>query len=209
MISKQHNEHQNFWADKYALEYMEKNKSFNAELGNEGWQKILAKADDIKNILDCGCNIGRNIQFLNTVLPEAKKSVIEISKPAYDFVTNNFEISESFNGIIVESDFKEESFDLVFICGVLIHIHPDDLLANMQKMFEYSNKYILIAEYFNRTPVMIEHQGELNKLFKSDFGKLFLENFNVSLVDYGFLWGHIYDKAGFDDITWWLFKKED
>jgi len=29
----------------------------------------------------------------------------------------------------------------------------------------------------------------------------------VELVDYGFLWGHIYDSAGFDDITWWLFKK--
>jgi len=47
-----------------------------------------------------------------------------------------------------------------------------------------------------------------NKLFKQDFGKLFIENFSVKPVDYGFLWGHIYDKAGFDDITWWLFEKE-
>ena len=54
---------------------------------------------------------------------------------------------------------------------------------------------------------MIEYQGEQNKLFKRDFGKLFIENFNVQLVDYGFLWGHIYDSAGFDDITWWLFEK--
>ena len=41
-----------------------------------------------------------------------------------------------------------------------------------------------------------------------DFGKLFLENFPVKLIDYGFLWGHIYDHAGFDDITWWVFKKQ-
>jgi hypothetical protein len=91
--------------------------------------------------------------------------------------------------------------------GVLIHIHPDDLLANMRKMFDYSNKYILIGEYFNRTPVMIEYQGQKDKLFKRDFGKLFIENFPVDLVDYGFLWGHIYDDAGFDDVTWWLFEK--
>jgi hypothetical protein len=54
---------------------------------------------------------------------------------------------------------------------------------------------------------MIEYQGEQNKLFKRDFGKLFIENFNVQLVDYGFLWGHIYDDAGFDDIKWCLFEK--
>lgn len=36
-----------------------------------------------------------------------------------------------------------------------------------------------------------------------------IENFEVSLVDYGFLWGHIYDSAGFDDITWWLFEKKE
>jgi hypothetical protein len=46
-----------------------------------------------------------------------------------------------------------------------------------------------------------------NRLFKRDFGKLFLENFSAELIDYGFLWGHIYDDAGFDDITWWLFEK--
>ena len=54
---------------------------------------------------------------------------------------------------------------------------------------------------------MIEYQGQKDKLFKRDFGKLFIENFDVTVVDYGFLWGHIYDKAGFDDVTWWLFEK--
>ena len=110
--------------------------------------------------------------------------------------------------VVLIWNFRESEFDLVYVMGVLIHIHPDDLLANMQKMYEYSNKYILIGEYFNRTPVMIEYQGEKDRLFKRDFGKLFIENFNVNLVDYGFLWGHLYDKAGFDDITWWLFEKK-
>jgi hypothetical protein len=55
---------------------------------------------------------------------------------------------------------------------------------------------------------MIEYQGQDNKLFKQDFGKLFLKNFKVNLVDYGFLWGEVYDNGGFDDITWWLFEKQ-
>lgn len=34
-----------------------------------------------------------------------------------------------------------------------------------------------------------------------------MENVPVTLVDYGFLWGHLYDDAGFDDVIWWLFEK--
>jgi pseudaminic acid biosynthesis-associated methylase len=169
---------------------------------------MLAKAEGVSIILECGCNIGRNIGFINEAKPAAAVSIIEISTTAYDFVTKTYKIKEKFNGPIVESAFQNGAFDLTFTSGVLIHIHPDDLLANMKKLFDYSSKYVLIAEYFNRTPVMIEYQGQANKLFKRDFGKLFLENFKVELVDYGFLWGHIYDVAGFDDLTWWLFEKK-
>lgn len=200
------NEQHHFWANQYAHDYIRKNRQFDREMGEDGWRKMLDKAGEIRSVLECGCNIGRNIGFLDKVLPGAKKSVIEISEPAFNFVTSQFDLESSFNGAIVDSNLSP-GFDLVFTVGVLIHIHPDDLLANIKKMYDYSGKYILIGEYFNRTPVMIEYQGQADKLFKRDFGKLFIENFNVSLVDYGFLWGHIYDKAGFDDITWWLFQK--
>ncbi len=202
------NNQQNFWKKTYAADYIKKNSSFEKKLGVECWEEMLKRTDAINSIIECGCNIGRNINFLNEVLPNADKSVIEINETAYNVVTSNFNLKKTFNGSIVASNFRESEFDLVYVMGVLIHIHPDDLLANMQKMYEYSNKYILIGEYFNRTPVMIEYQGEKDRLFKRDFGKLFIESFNVNLVDYGFLWGHLYDKAGFDDITWWLFEKK-
>lgn len=200
------NEQQNFWANDYAQEYIRKNSGFDQALGIEGWRKMLAKTEGIGSILECGCNIGRNIGFLEAVLPSATKSVIEISKPAFEFVTRQHQLEHAFNGSIEASDFTNQ-FDLVFTIGVLIHIHPDDLLANMRKMYDYSDKYVLMGEYFNRTPTMIEYQGQKDRLFKRDFGKLFIENFPVDLVDYGFLWGHVYDAAGFDDITWWLFQK--
>lgn len=201
------NEQQNFWANDYAREYIRKNSEFDQRLGIEAWKTMLARADSISSILECGCNIGRNVGFLNAAMPTAKKSVIEISKPAFDFVTSHHSLAEAFHGSIEASDLNGP-FDLVFTIGVLIHIHPDHLLANMSRIFDYSQRYILFGEYFNRTPVMLEYQGEKDKLFKRDFGKLFIENFPVSLVDCGFLWGHIYDVAGFDDITWWLFKKD-
>lgn len=202
------NEQQKFWSNQYADEYREKNSSFDLEMGIKGWAKMLQNASEISTLLECGCNIGRNINFLNYLLPNAKKSIIEISTDAYQFVNQQYKIDRSFNGPIVMADFAPRSFDLTFTCGVLIHIHPDDLLANMKKLHDLSSRYVLMGEYFNRTPVMIEYQGQQNKLFKRDFGKMFIQNFDVKLVDYGFLWGQEYDKAGFDDFTWWLFEKE-
>lgn len=200
------NEQQHFWAQDYAEEYIRKNLKFDRALGVEGWAKMLASSQNIGSVLECGCNIGRNIDFLTEALPDASKSIVEISKPAFDFVTQKHRLAHAFNGPIEAAVFPDK-FDLVFTIGVLIHIHPDNLLTVMRKMFDSSGKYILIGEYFNRTPVMIEYQGQQDKLFKRDFGKLFIENFPVELRDYGFLWGHIYDSAGFDDITWWLFQK--
>lgn len=201
-------EQEKFWATTYADEYIKKNSHFDHKLGAEVWRKMLKEtAGGVGNYLECGCNIGRNIEQIRLVLPDAKPSIIEISEPAFRFVTGRYDFERAYNGPILESEFEKESFDLVFTMGVLIHINPDQLLEHMEKMLGYSRKYILIGEYFNRTPMTIEYQGEKDKLFKRDFGKLFIENFKVKLLDYGFLWGYIYDSSGFDDITWWLFEK--
>ena len=205
-MSGYRNEQEEFWAKTYAAEYITKNNTFDLESGKKAWELMLRKTVGIDTVLECGCNIGRNIMFLDAIRPDAKKSIIEISKPAYEFVTRRYGLAQTFNGSILGSSL-EGGFDLVFTIGVLIHIDPDQLLPNMAKMLGYSRKYVLMGEYFNRTPVVLEYQGQQNKLFKRDFGKLFIENFDVELVDYGFLWGHEYDAAGFDDITWWLFEK--
>ena len=55
---------------------------------------------------------------------------------------------------------------------------------------------------------MIRYWGKDNKLFKNNYGKILNDNFNVKICDYGFLWGEEFDKAGFDDITYWVFRKE-
>ena len=201
-------EQEKFWATTYADEYIKKNSEFDHKLGARAWDKMLEKTHGgVANYLECGCNIGRNIEQIKIILPEAKPSIIEISVPAFNYVTAHHEFTNTYNGPILNSDFEKKSFDLVFTMGVLIHINPDQLLEHMAKMFGYSRKYILIGEYFNRTPISIKYQGEKEKLFKRDFGKLFLESFGVKLLDHGFLWGHIYNAAGFDDVTWWLFEK--
>lgn len=202
------NEQEKFWRETYASEYLSKNREFDQQLGARAWQEMLRKAEGVETILECGSNVGGNIGFLDGCLPHAKKSIIELSPEAYAVVTRTYALEHAFNGSILDSALPRGSFDLVFTRGVLIHIHPDRLAENMERMLDYSRRYVLFAEYFSRTPEMIEYRGEPDKLFKRDFGKFFLERFPVEVVDYGFLWSHVYGDAGFDDITWWLFRRK-
>lgn len=201
---------EDFWKNKITESYVQDNSAFDEQLGLTAWKRILSKIDksDISSYLDCGSNIGRNIAFLKKVLPAASANIVELAKGPYDKCINDFQIDESFLGPIKNAKF-ERKFDLVFTNAVLIHVNPDDLLESMRCMFEMSSRYILISEYFNRTPVMINYRGEDDRLFKRDFGKLFAENFDCKVLDYGFLWGHEFDTAGFDDVTYWLFEKSD
>ena len=197
-----------FWKNDVTKSYINNNKKFDQQLGVKAWNKMLKKIkhDEINSLLECGSNIGRNINFLNEVLPHSTKSIIEFAKVPYDIVTNKFELKSKYFGPIKNASFSTK-FDLVFTSGVLIHIDPTELMENLNNIYKLSSRYILLNEYFNRTPLMIEYRGELNKLFKNNFGAIFIENFKVKLIDYGFLWGKEYDSAGFDDTTYWIFEK--
>jgi len=163
--------------------------------------------DSLSSILELGCNIGRNLHVFEKLLPEAQKSIVEISPLAFNTVTKNFKLKDSQNKSILDSDLPLNSFDLVFTSGVLVHVDPNDLLKTMSKMYNYSRKYILIVEMFSRTPKTVHYRNEDDLLFTRDFGRLFLDNYSCKVVDYGFLWGHYFDAAGFDDGNFWLFEK--
>ncbi len=205
-----HSAQEQYWAEEAAQAYIARNASFDHVQGSQAWQTMLAKASHpISNYLECGCNIGRNISQLALARPQARPSVIEISQPAFDFVTRQHDMVHAFNGPILDAALPAASFDLVFTMGVLIHVAPEQLQATMARMVQWSSRYILMGEYFNRTPVMLEYHGQQDRLFKCDFGRLMADNFAVDVVDYGFLWDRQYAAAGFDDITWWLFEKRD
>ena len=78
-----------------------------------------------------------------------------------------------------------------------------------EKLYQSSEKYILIAEYYNPSPVTINYRGHSDRLFKRDFAGEFLEKFkDTELVDYGFSYRK--DPAfPQDDITWFLIKKNN
>jgi pseudaminic acid biosynthesis-associated methylase len=203
------NRQEKFWQSEYAHEYILRNSKFDVQGGISAWKIMLSKTNlnGINSILEFGCNIGRNLEVLEQLIPNSKKSIVEISPEAFDIVTNRFDLFEAQNTSILESNLDSNSQNLVFTSGVLIHVEPNDLLKTMAKMFDVSNRYILICEMFSRTPKTVHYRESNDLLFTRDFGRFFLQNFNCRVVDYGFLWGHYFDDAGFDDANFWLFEK--
>jgi hypothetical protein len=66
---KINSEQEVFWANTYAIDYIKKNNEFDNDLGAEAWNKMLnLTGDSVGNYLECGCNIGRNINQIKLVI---------------------------------------------------------------------------------------------------------------------------------------------
>lgn len=193
-----------FWEGEFGDEYA-KRCDFDPLKRVPFWKKIINHAHDAKSICELGANIGINLKAIHQIKPEIELLGVEANKSACDKMALDTCINAIHSPI---QDYKpDRKFSLVFTCGVLIHINPDDLPAIYKKMYDWSDKYILINEYFNPKPVAIEYRGNSERLFKRDFASEFMEaNDNkVKLVDYGFLWSKV--EPTWDNTTWWLFEK--
>lgn len=190
-------------------DYILRNAEFDTKLGVKAWSQILSGSlGDITSVVDVGANIGRNIGFLqdSNLLPNASYTAIDINEQALRQLNSNFPNTKTIQSSIQTLDCGD-TFDLVFTSGVLIHISPDNLHQVFDKLIKLTSKYCILIEYFNRTPIELSYQGRSKLLWKRDFGRDFLNYSGFELCSYGFLWGYEYDQAGFDDTTYWVFRR--
>ena len=75
-------------------------------------------------------------------------------------------------------------------------------------MYNSSNRYILLWEYYNPKPVSIEYRWYNDKLFKRDFCWDILNKYpDLELKSYWFNY-HWDNNFQQDDITWFLLEKK-
>jgi spore coat polysaccharide biosynthesis protein SpsF len=147
-----------------------------------------------------------NLKALKLLYPGLNIDAVEINKQACLELEKVVGKTHTFNKSIFDFNSKLK-YDFVLIKGVLIHINPDRLSNVYKKLYQLSNRYILIAEYYNPSPVSISYRGHNDRLFKRDFAGEFLNKFpNLNLVDYGFIY-HRDQNFPQDDITWFLIEK--
>jgi pseudaminic acid biosynthesis-associated methylase len=200
-------EQEAFWAGTFGNEYIERNKSDELLASNLNFfSKALAKSQPISEFIEFGSNIGMNLKALSLLFPGKKFSGIEINQLAAKELANVIGQENVYNCSIFDFS-PTKTYDLAFIKGVLVHINPEQLDLVYQKLYISSKKYILIAEYYNPSPVMIPYRGNEDRLFKRDFaGEMLNKYSDLSLVDYGFSYRKdpIFPQ---DDITWFLLEK--
>lgn len=200
-------EQEKFWAEEFGTEYIQRNQGSQLLASNLNFfSKALQQAGKINSCKEFGANIGMNLKALNLLYPSLEMKAVEINPIASDTLSQMIGKENVFNGSIL--DCPDDKVELTIIKGVLIHINPDVLNSIYQKLYSNSSKFILIAEYYNPSPVSINYRGHSNKLFKRDFAGEFLDKFDdTELIDYGFAYKR--DPAfPQDDITWFLIKKK-
>ena len=138
--------------------------------------------DNLK-ILEIGCNVGRNLDYLRQAGYENLAGV-EISPRAAEGMQENFpELSEMvnyFEGPIEEiiRVFLDNQFDVVFSMAVLQHLHPDSEFV-FQEIVRIARLGIITIEDETRHTVT---------MWPRDYGTVFtrgpmIQNFNTTCRD--------------------------
>lgn len=200
-------EQEHFWATDFGNEYVARNKGANIIASNLAlFAKILARTQPIGSIIEFGSNIGLNLIALHQLLPKAHLAAVEINQTAATELQQNLPQVQLFHQSILNFT-PEQTFGLVLIKGVLIHINPEKLPQVYDILYQSSERYICISEYYNPTPVTIPYRGHSDKLFKRDFAGEMLDRYpNLKLVDYGFSY-HRDLHFPQDDTSWFLLEK--
>ena len=198
-------EQEKFWAGNFGNQYISRNnseKSHGAAVAM--WSRMLRSANGVRSIRELGCNIGLNLLALKRLNPEILLSGVEINEQAAKQAAA-LNIANVVNGTIL-GKIKGDRVDLTFTVGVLIHINPGHLPQVYDNLVAGSNRYVLVAEYYNPSPTTIPYRGHADRLFKRDFAGDLIDSYGLKLIDYGFFYKRD-NWAPHDDVTWFLLEK--
>ncbi len=198
-----------FWAGEFGDKYVERNDSVETVACNVAlFSKMLASCPNANSLIEFGSNIGLNLRAISRLRPHMKLDAIEINESAVQKLGQWGGVNKIHCGSIL--DFCEpNTWDVSLLKGVLIHIDPKLLPKVYESLYRSSNRYILIAEYYNPTAVEVECRSHKGKLFKRDFAGEMLDIYpNMRMLDYGFVWRR--DPVfPLDDLTWFVLEKAD
>ena len=199
-----------FWRGDFGNDYTDRNTNSARELRARValWAPIMARLEGAapESILEVGANIGNNLRALRQ-LSDAEFFAIEPNEKARGVLVDDGVVPRANvrDGFAAAIDLDDGAVDLAFTSGVLIHIHPDDLLASCSEIHRVARRYVVCIEYFSDKVEEITYRGHSERLFKRDFGGFWMDSFpDLTILDYGFAWKRT---TGLDNLTWWLMEK--
>lgn len=136
------------WAGEFGNSYVDRNR-YDWTRRIADYKQILP--DGIRTALEVGSNIGNNLKALTEIgIPAIG---VEVNKKAAGEAAQNGYITVL--GEASNLPFPDNSFDLVFTCGVLMHIKDHE--RAMSEIWRVTRKYALAIEYMGDDGVIPYH----------------------------------------------------
>jgi pseudaminic acid biosynthesis-associated methylase len=187
-----------FWSGDFGKQYTARNRVQWSQRV-PFWQGIIeSRPLWPHNILEVGCNAGWNLNAIRHVDPNIELVGVDVCPEAVD------EAAAAGHDVYVmpasQLENLEETFDIVFTAGVLIHVPHHELDGVMDAIIAASHRDVLAIEYAADQEEAVEYRGHSDKLWRRPFGALY-EAKGLTLVETGNA------GPGFDRCTYWLMRK--
>lgn len=199
------NEQERFWSGEFGDAYTGRNQGDGLLASKTAFlARALSRCGPIRSAIELGANRGLNLEALLRLLPGIELSAVEVNDTAAAQL-RRLPVKVWRQSLL---DFQpERAYDLAIVSGVLIHLAPDTLANAYEALYAASDRYILLAEYYNPSPVEVPYRGHSERLFKRDFAGELLDSHNdLTLRDYGFVY-HRDANFAMDDVNWFLLEK--
>lgn len=195
------------WGGKFGDDYVSRNERSRESDRHRApfWDELLSEIEP-GSVLEVGCNVGGNLQWISQRVSPTEVYGVDINQSALKALHERLPGVNALYSQARQLPFRDRWFDLVFTMGVLIHQPETTLPLVMAEMVRCSSNWVLCGEYFADETVEVPYRGESGALFKRDYGRMFAELFPELQLEKQ---GYLSRESGWDDVTWWLFKKVD
>jgi pseudaminic acid biosynthesis-associated methylase len=189
------------WTGDFGNDYTKRQAdTVNARL--QMWRMVLPR--HVESILEVGANAGLNLEAIAS-FSTADLYATEPNDLARQQLNESGLCAQVTNDQADNLRMADNSVDLVFTSGVLIHIPPADLTASLEEIHRVARRWIICAEYFAPQEEMIPYRGHDNALWRRDYGSLYLDQFpDLRCISCMFAWKR---QTGLDNLTIWTFEK--
>jgi pseudaminic acid biosynthesis-associated methylase len=189
------------WRSDFGKQYTDRNDVEKPERVTS-WKRLLGGIVP-KRVVEVGCNVGWNLEYLRRLGAE---ELYAVEPQAYAVARARSRAPEFgvLQGTAFDLPFKDGFADLAFTSGVLIHIAPDDVGKAMDEMYRVSKRWIVAIEYDAPTEQAIRYRGTSDSLWKRDHGGMWQARYpqlvRLARIELG-------AADGYDDCTAHLFEK--
>jgi len=148
---------------------------------SEWLSRDIMKPMHARSFLELGCGSGRNLLFISMNIPDAEISGIDINPKAIEIARSN--ISSQAKSIRIGSiydtkQFKDNSIDIVFTSGVLMHVPHYKVHGVVKEMYRIARLAVINFELHGPSHAFDYHR------YPRNYEKLYASIFENSQISY-------------------------